>query len=743
MSRRSLMLVTLVTALALALAACSPRQAEPAPTEAPTEMPTEAPAEAPTQAPEAAVPDAAVPDTEATALEGTSWQLVSYVNADGETVDAVPGADAGITFQDGSVSGNAGCNSFSGSYTVEGNQISVGPMAMTMMACEDALMAQEQAVTAALSGAATYAMDGETLQLMDADGNVLATFTPAQHATLVGPTWVATGYNNGRGGFTSLVIGTEITAVFAEDGTLSGSAGCNNYTAGYTVDGDAIQIGPAASTRKMCAEPEGVMEQEQEYLAALETAATYRIDGDTLEMRTADGALVAGYLAQPAEAETPAEEGALTPEALANMEYTVEETESGGVLLSDGYYEEPAAPGSASMTTVTLLPESIAFGAIDGVPSAAVVLVVQTGGSGSFYYLALVQEQDGAPVHVSSVLLGDRVRIASVTIEDNQIVVDMVTQGPDDPMCCPSTRVVNTYALQEGQLVETSSEVVGRVEASEDTLAGPVWQWQGSQYNNDTEAVPPDPSQYTIQFNDDGTVAVQADCNRGTGTFTADDSSISIEMMTTTLAACPEGSLEQEYLRDLGGAAIYFFQDGDLFLDIQMDSGTMRFSASDSTSESMGGMDHTAMAHAELPFDAQFIDSMIEHHEGAIAMAEAAQSEASKAELLELADAIVAAQTEEIAQMTGWRQTWYPDLAPTEGMGMAMGEMMISDDASVPFEQRFIEAMISHHQGAIDMATEAQAKAERAEIRELADAIITAQQSEIEQMKEWLDAWFE
>lgn len=155
------------------------------------------------------------------------------------------------------------------------------------------------------------------------------------------------------------------------------------------------------------------------------------------------------------------------------------------------------------------------------------------------------------------------------------------------------------------------------------------------------------------------------------------------------------------------------------------------------------GMDHSMMTmDPSQPFDAQFIDSMIEHHEGAIAMAEQVLTEAEHAELRTMADAIIAAQTQEITAMTAWRQQWYPDLAPTSGMDMSMGEMAISSDESKPFDQRFIEAMISHHQGAIEMAQMAQQMAEHEEIKTLADAIITAQQAEIEQMQNWLKAWF-
>lgn len=171
--------------------------------------------------------------------------------------------------------------------------------------------------------------------------------------------------------------------------------------------------------------------------------------------------------------------------------------------------------------------------------------------------------------------------------------------------------------------------------------------------------------------------------------------------------------------------------------------GSMMTETQAMTDSAMGGMDPGSMTmDPSQPFDAQFIDSMIEHHQGAIAMAQQALEQAEQAELKQMAEDVIAAQTQEIEQMTNWRQEWYPDLAPTGGMGMGMGEMMIADDASKPFDQRFMEAMISHHQGAIAMAQMAQQMAEHEEIRTLADAIIAAQQAEIEQMRGWLQAWF-
>jgi Na+-translocating ferredoxin:NAD+ oxidoreductase RnfG subunit len=142
----------------------------------------------------------------------------------------------------------------------------------------------------------------------------------------------------------------------------------------------------------------------------------------------------------------------ITMEQLANMEYQSEFTKSGTALLKDGEYSEEAAPGSATQTSV-MLTDLVAFGELNGEPAAAVVLVTDPGGSGTFYTLHVVVNQDGELVDIASTDLGDRVQINSLAIEDGQRIVDMVTHGPDDPMCCPTQEVVKKYELQN-ELVE-------------------------------------------------------------------------------------------------------------------------------------------------------------------------------------------------------------------------------------------------------------------------------------------------
>jgi heat shock protein HslJ len=384
-------------------------------------------------------------------LVDTPWQLTGYNNGTGGFVSVLADTEITATFgSEGKVSGLAGCNNYAASYEISGDQISLGPAAATMMMCPEpaGLMEQEQTYLATLQSASRFDIEGKQLSLYGPDGQVLLSFTAREPTPLIGTTWQAISYNNGKGGAVSVILGTEITAIFGQDGNLTGSAGCNNYTATYETEGTSISVGPAASTRMFCAEPEGIMDQEAQYLAALETAATYRPEGDRLELRTADGALVASYT--PQEALT-----GIDSETLKNMEYRSDFTQSGVAPLADGEYREPAAPGSATETVVTLT-EYAASGQLDGQQATAVILVTDPGGSGTFYDLALVVVQDGQPVNVATTLLGDRVQIQSLSIAGNEIVVEMIAHGPEDPMCCPTQQVVQTYALQGGELILTS-----------------------------------------------------------------------------------------------------------------------------------------------------------------------------------------------------------------------------------------------------------------------------------------------
>jgi len=228
--------------------------------------------------------------TTTNSLNDTGWLLVS-LNSQSVVSDTL----VTINFENDKITGADGCNRYNTTFTLQGARITVNPnIVTTQIACPEPIMQQAAAYITMLTQAATYTIDGQQLTLLDASGKTLATFT-MQSRELCATSWIVTGYNNGNQTVVSVVIGSELTADFSADGNLSGLGGCNNYTATYEAAGKSIKIGPAASTGKLCADPAGVMEQEAQYLRALETAATVHFDGNQLELRTADGALAVSF----------------------------------------------------------------------------------------------------------------------------------------------------------------------------------------------------------------------------------------------------------------------------------------------------------------------------------------------------------------------------------------------------------------------------------------------------------------
>jgi heat shock protein HslJ len=221
-------------------------------------------------------------------LRGPTWKLARLGGAPVEVSSGQ--AEPHLVFASDAlqVSGSGGCNRFTGGFTIEADRLHFGQLAGTMMACLKG-MEQEQRFLKTLSRVERYRIHGEQLELLAADGTVLATFT-AQSNSLAETSWHVTGINNGREAVVSLVAGSSVTMNFATGGKVAGSAGCNNYTSTYAQDDRKLTFTPAAATRRMCVAP-GVMEQEHAFLKALESVATAQLEGNRLELRTADGAL--------------------------------------------------------------------------------------------------------------------------------------------------------------------------------------------------------------------------------------------------------------------------------------------------------------------------------------------------------------------------------------------------------------------------------------------------------------------
>lgn len=267
-------------------------------------------------------------------LDGSAWTLISYIDAQGQAATVLPDAPATLEFSGGQIGGNASCNRYGGTYTQDGDKLTIEPGAMTLMACDEPIMAQEVAFLAALGQAASVRVTGDKLDILNAEGAVILTFTTRVSVPLTDTEWQVTGYNNGRGGVVSILAGTTITLTFTTDGEAGGLAGCNSYGGEYKLDGNNLAISRVFSTMKVCNEPEGVMDQEAAYLAALNAVATYSISGDTLTLSTADGATVLSATALNAPAAIEIQESAAEattvptaePTAVPTDEPTVEPT---------------------------------------------------------------------------------------------------------------------------------------------------------------------------------------------------------------------------------------------------------------------------------------------------------------------------------------------------------------------------------------------------------------------------------
>jgi peptidoglycan/xylan/chitin deacetylase (PgdA/CDA1 family) len=161
----------------------------------------------------------------------------------------------------------------------------------------------------------------------------------------------------------------------------------------------------------------------------------------------------------PSPTDTPTPVRALAWGTLRNTGYPNEWPSEGIAQLEDGEYREQYLPDSATEMVINLAPYRL-FGDLngDGVEDAAVILIAAPGGSGTFYYLSAVLNQDGQPRPLPSQFLGDRVYIRDLSIDEGLVRVELDIAGPDDPVCCPTDHRRQAYAVEGEKLVLVGEE---------------------------------------------------------------------------------------------------------------------------------------------------------------------------------------------------------------------------------------------------------------------------------------------
>ena len=139
-------------------------------------------------------------------------------------------------------------------------------------------------------------------------------------------------------------------------------------------------------------------------------------------------------------------------------------------------------------------------------------------------------------------------------------------------------------------------------------IIGVPWQWVGFSDPAEGPQEIPNPENYLLQLEADGSFLIQADCNSGSGIYSWEGSSISFVLGPLTRAYCGDESLDAQYLQNLEAAAIWFSQEGDLYFDLKFDSGTMQFAPADVELGAEAPVSESSGDAADVPADAITID---------------------------------------------------------------------------------------------------------------------------------------
>ncbi|MFN2173014.1 MAG: amidase family protein [Candidatus Promineifilaceae bacterium] len=242
------------------------------------------------------------------------------------------------------------------------------------------------------------------------------------------------------------------------------------------------------------------------------------------------------------------------------------------ITLVDGYaaYED----GSSATPYVQLMSQLIPTGDLDGdgTEDAVAFLEDNSSGSGRFAYLVAVLDVLGDAVPTEGLMVGDRIQIKSLSLVGKQIVADLIAQGPGDALCCASWNVRKIFTLNDGVLVEQSSEEISQV--SLDDINNTSWRLLDLNFGQ--EPALPDVD-VTLHLQD-GVVNGSAGCNNYRSSITSGSQELNTVVIGPAAVnnkACPEPVMAQEtaFLTKLAGTTSWWFDTGRLMLSYPMEDG--------------------------------------------------------------------------------------------------------------------------------------------------------------------------
>ncbi len=369
--------------------------------------------------------------------------------------------------------------------------------------------------------------------------------------------WVKTTLNNGKTFNPSNPA--DYTLEFSMvDGRVNIKADCNNATGEFMTDGQSLQIMIGAVTRAACS-PTSLSE---EFLTELSQVGSYQVQGTTLTLTTANGPMTlnAGPLGgQPAV--QPTVQAPSQPAAAATLEgptwQWINTTYSNGSTV--------AAPDPTKYTL-----------RFNQLTKRFIFVADCNNGSGSYTINGqnLTMNVEGMtraycppPSDQYVTMLG---QAASYSINGNTLSLALNANGGTMTFTTGGTPPAAGTGSSAATPAASASNNLQR-------LTSGVWKWQQSADSSGQTWTSPNPANYTLQFNPDGTVAAQIDCNHSSGTYQADQSSLTITLGPTTMMACPPPTMDTVFQQQLSQVSSYFFDGNSLVLLWKMDSGSMKF----------------------------------------------------------------------------------------------------------------------------------------------------------------------
>ncbi|MBP6786300.1 MAG: META domain-containing protein [Candidatus Promineofilum sp.] len=615
--------------LLVALAACSNQQPTTPTAPAVEAIPTVEPAP-PTEIPPTAEPTAEpAPAFEADpALIDTLWLWTGRDAA--EPLEIANPQNYNLLFNsDGTFFAGLDCNRGSGAYATPGDgtiSLALGPL--TRAQCAEESLSTTMIAMFPEAAAYAFEQEGEVLAITMADGSVdryrradtvTEAMPPMKDADtgLIDRVWQWTSREAG-GRATPVAAPENYTLTFNGDGTFFAGLDCNTGGGSYSSDAPgSLTFSTVRSTLAMC--PSGSMAGAMSTL--FEQTVTYAIAADdmTLTLTHEDGTIdtygAATAAAPTLTATTWQWLGTTTAEEPISVadssRYTIDFLDGTAAIKAD--CNRVVASYSAENGALSITPGPTTLAACPD-DSQGDVFVQQLGAAGIYFfqdgdlYIDLFADagtmrfgpvadvdlpEPAAGAAVGTVNADDGVflrtgpganfaAVGAAPLGDTGTLIGISEDGAwyvVEAPGFPNGQVWVAAAFVDAENAADLPVIAAPVNVPAQSLVGPTWLWASTTTPVETIAVA-DSSRYTIDFFDDGTAAIGADCNRVIATWTADGQSITLTPGPSTLAACPDDSQADLFIQQLSNAAVFFFQGDDLFIDQVASAGTLRFTTS-------------------------------------------------------------------------------------------------------------------------------------------------------------------